>query len=172
MSKIVLALLILEEISNCESRSRGAPTTACRSLIPAHGYPAQRTHPPYQIIADPQKIYDNTTVTVTIRVVSKKYRFKGFIAQAKETAYWQRHFQPAIGTFKFTAGTRRLNCYHGEHNTITHSHAQYSEDVILTWMPPFKFRGRITFMGTIVGTFKKFWTRVYSNTVDIQDYPI
>ena len=152
--------------------NRGAPLTACRDLIPRHGFPSSASAPrPANISLDSDTLLPNQYLRVALR---SDRPFKGFLVKAESAE------EPgeAVGTWSIPWYSRPdaqyLHCGAKAQSAVTHSGPEFrgglKEDLFLVslqWRPPLGFQGTVVVRGTLVEDYQNFWTNILSHSVTI-----
>ncbi|KAI9554352.1 hypothetical protein GHT06_019624 [Daphnia sinensis] len=144
----------------------GAPTAACESMTPGHGYDVQNNSSPFntEIPAGTIAFMDDP-VHLELRASSGTY-FKGFLIMAFDKNDNSANPRP-IGTFKLIAGSdgQLKNCGTGTMNAVTHTNNVGKNLVRVDWQPPKYYMGTAIFRTTYVQDVSTYWVKTESITV-------
>ena len=172
-------LLIILLLSRSSGFQRGAPLTACRDLVPRHGFPSSSSSSstsassprPANISLDSDTLQPNQYLRVALR---SDRPFKGFLVKAESAE------EPgeALGTWSIPWYSRPdaqyLHCGAKAQSAVTHSGPEFQgglkEDLFLVslqWRPPLGFQGTVVVRGTLVEDYQNYWTDILSHSVTI-----
>ncbi|KAI9554205.1 hypothetical protein GHT06_019477 [Daphnia sinensis] len=164
---VIFAICIGTQVS---ATPNGAPVSACSTMTPEHGVPAQTTPSPYVTIPT---LMEDESVRLTLMANSSGYStFKGYLVMAFDKSLGDA--APPIGIFSETVeGTpvltpaNYLNCLSGVKNAATHKDNSAKVIVNLLWIPPYGFVGDVVFKTTFVQNGPSFWVKTLSDVVSI-----
>ncbi|XP_013200479.1 putative defense protein Hdd11 [Amyelois transitella] len=152
-------------VATADAYSAGAPTGACKDMIPRHPVSAQTRQPPYTITTSTKTVKGGNSMEVTISGKSPSDKIRGLLLQA-------RSGDDIVGSFKVDPKdpfAQLLNCGTPD-NAVTHKKHDESEDkqtVKFTWTPPADLKGEIKFRATIALNGAVFWVGVESAPVRV-----
>ncbi|VVC99469.1 unnamed protein product [Leptidea sinapis] len=132
----------------------GAPTSACKDMIPRHNAEPQEMPAPYVVTTSSKVVKAGEQIQVTVSGMSPSDTVKGLMMQA-------RAGEKPVGTF---------NIEDSNLDTVTHKRHDAKEDkqsITLTWTAPEDFDDVVKFRATIVLTVSKFWVGVESAAVKV-----
>ncbi|XP_059484956.1 putative ferric-chelate reductase 1 homolog [Neocloeon triangulifer] len=161
---LVAAVLLKSEV---RAFSKGAPDSACISMIPGHNVDPQDSPSPYTVELAPIK-NDNGRRLVNVTIVSQgNADFAGFIIQARPDGG-----NNALGSFEVRPELGKTHtCGSGLKNSVTHVDAKRKRTVELVWEAPSNFDGHVTFNATVVHNFATFWTGIKSIPLIVRSTP-
>ncbi|XP_041378673.1 putative ferric-chelate reductase 1, partial [Gigantopelta aegis] len=136
---VVVILHLLVVVYDVESRSSGAPSSACGSMTPSHGSQGRTDQPPFSLSVSSSTYTPGSTMTVTLRREGSG-TFKGFLVQVR-TADPTKDQSTRYG--QFSAGfNSRTEC---SGDAITHVNSNGKTEVTFTWTAPPTDQGDLQF---------------------------
>ncbi|XP_065343218.1 putative ferric-chelate reductase 1 homolog [Cloeon dipterum] len=137
---------------------RGAPDSACLSMLPGHGTDAQSSPSPYSIVLAPIE-NGNGRRLVNVTITSQgNADFAGFIIQARP-----ENSDNPVGTFEVRKeGAKAHTCGSGLKNSVTHTDKNPKRKVELIWEAPADYDGHVIFNASVVRDYSTFWTGIKS----------
>ncbi|KAK4009015.1 putative defense protein 3 isoform X1 [Daphnia magna] len=159
-------LLMVAPIDQIHGSPSGAPTAACESMTPGHGYDAQSNSSPFNTEIPAGMIaFMDDPVHLELRASSGTY-FKGFLIMAFDKDDNSATPRP-IGTFKLIEGSdgQLMNCGSGTMNAVTHTNNVGKNLVRVDWQPPKYYMGTAIFRTTYVQDVSTYWVKTESITV-------
>ncbi|XP_046651971.1 putative defense protein Hdd11 isoform X2 [Daphnia pulicaria] len=167
-----LFLLVAISIGRIDAFPNGAPSSACTTMSPVHGYPQfppQVTSSPFQteIPAGEYALMDKA-VRLELRSQKEKSKFKGFLVMAFDK---NNDAQP-IGTFQLPSDGKLMNCTADALDAATHTFNNEKQLVTIEWIPPLNYLGTVVFRTTYVQNVSTFWVKTESIPVSsVADIP-
>ncbi|XP_046452896.1 putative ferric-chelate reductase 1 homolog [Daphnia pulex] len=167
-----LFLLVVISIGRIEAFPNGAPSSACTTMSPVHGYPRfppQVTPSPFQteIPAGEYALMDKA-VRLELRSQNEMSKFKGFLVMAFDK---NNDAQP-IGTFQLPSDGKLMNCTADALDAATHTFNNEKQLVTVEWIPPMNYLGTVVFRTTYVQNVSTFWVKTESIAVSfVADIP-
>ncbi|XP_050675502.1 putative defense protein Hdd11-like [Leptidea sinapis] len=143
----------------------GAPTSACKDMIPRHNTEPQEMPAPYVVTTSSKVVKAGEQIQVTVSGMSPSDTVKGLMMQA-------RAGEKPVGTFNIEDSNpvvQLMKC-ENDGDTVTHKRHDAEEDkqsITLTWTAPEDFDDVVKFRATIVLTVSKFWVGVESAAVKV-----
>ncbi|CAF2552066.1 unnamed protein product [Rotaria sp. Silwood2] len=134
MNSFIYHLLIFVSISikPGHSYSSGAPSSACKSMMPQHGVSSQSCSSSYIIESDKVQYLKSDTVHITVRGSTNSDTFRGILLIAKTKTN-----QNIIGTWSaLGSDIRTLNCGGIDNTGITHNSPSDKSSIEALWYPP------------------------------------
>ncbi|XP_041970353.1 putative defense protein Hdd11-like [Aricia agestis] len=163
--KIACAFMVVALAVYAEAYSEGAPTSACKDMIPRHPVEPKKTPAPYIVTTNTKVVKAGTPLEVTISGKTPKDTIKGLMLQARVGD------QP-VGTFKLAPNeqlVQLLKCSNAG-DTVTHKKHDASLDrqtITLTWVPPADLNDEVKFRATIALNGAVFWVGVESAPIKV-----
>ncbi|XP_053607052.1 putative defense protein Hdd11 [Plodia interpunctella] len=152
-------------VAVADAYSAGAPTGACKDMIPRHPLSPQTKPAPYIITPSTTTVKAGSPMELTISGKSPSDKIRGLLLQA-------RSGEDIVGSFKVEPNdpvVQLLNCGKPD-NAVTHKKHDESQDkqhLKLTWTPPSDLKGEIKFRATIALNGAVFWVGVESAPVKV-----
>ncbi|XP_071944812.1 uncharacterized protein [Antedon mediterranea] len=146
-----------------ESRSNGAPDSACTGMTPQHASGAQVNPSPFTITTSRPSYVLGGTLQVSITSPSS-LQYAGILLQART-----RVTREIVGRWMPStyAGIQLKTCTE-EDDSVTHSYAFLKPFTThYTWKAPDSFDEDIEFIATFVVTYDIFWTGISSGVVSV-----
>ncbi|XP_018602093.1 putative defense protein Hdd11 isoform X1 [Scleropages formosus] len=158
MGTVLIGVLVLQVLSHGLGLPTGAPTSACKDMMPRHaGVQPQPAPVPYTIHTSSRSFQANQPVTVAI----KGPDYTGILLEARSG-----NSADALGTWQIPpANTRFLQCSHNPQGAITHANTNVkNSSTTYTWMPPDGV-SNIYFKATVAQQRTVYWLNVRSETL-------
>ncbi|XP_005795010.1 putative defense protein Hdd11-like [Xiphophorus maculatus] len=159
---LLLCLLTLQFLCIVDCYPNGAPTGACKDMMPQHAGVVPQTSPaPYTILTNMKRYLPGMPVTVTI--IGPQYR--GVLLEAR-----REHFNDAYGSWKIPPpDTKFLQCSGNPQGAITHANTNLkSNTTVYTWIPH-DIMHPVYFMATVAQQRTVYWINVRSNILPSED---
>ncbi|KAM4578173.1 putative defense protein 3 [Fundulus diaphanus] len=153
---LLLSLIALQVLCLVHCYPNGAPTGACKDMMPKHaGVVPQPSPAPYSILTNTKKYQAGMPVTVTI--IGPQYR--GVLLEARTEG-----FNDAYGTWKLPPpDTKFLQCSGNPEGAMTHANTNLKGNAtVYTWIPHDTVNP-IYFMATVAQQRTIYWLNVRSN---------
>ncbi|CAL1543833.1 unnamed protein product [Lymnaea stagnalis] len=133
--------------------SGGPPDTACNTMVPSHGVPAQNSQAPYKVTQSKTTAVPGELIEVTL---SGNVPFKGFFIRARQGSNFIE------GTYQFPNIAQ--NKCNGQ--AVSHNSPNPKDSVKVTWTAPANIAsGAIQFVATVVQEKQIFWVMIPSSDV-------
>ncbi|MEQ2225940.1 hypothetical protein ILYODFUR_022700 [Ilyodon furcidens] len=159
---LLLGLLTLQVLGFVDCYPSGAPTGACKDMMPRHaGVVPQPSPAPYSILTNTRRFQPGMPVTVTI--IGPPYR--GVLLEARTEGH-----NDAYGTWKLPPpDTKFLECSGNPQGAITHANTNLKgNSTIYTWIPHDTVNP-VYFMATVAQQRTIYWLNVRSNILTIEN---
>lgn len=151
---LLLEVMYIVESSPPHGSTNALLFDACESLDLSNGSQPQQSGPcPFRFELDKTQIFSNESVVFAIKSDNQR-KFKGFMVQGRNK------LDKPVGRFELCSyNMKTISCPGGQRNTAAHSNADENEIIDMTWYPPEKFAGEITFYATVVQDRETLWVK-------------
>ncbi|XP_014840791.1 PREDICTED: putative defense protein 3 [Poecilia mexicana] len=159
---LLLGLFTLQFLCFVDCYPNGAPTGACKDMMPRHaGVVPQPSPAPYTILTNMKRYLPGMPVTVTI--IGPEYR--GVLLEAR-----RENFNDAYGSWKTPPpDTKFLQCSGNPQGAITHANTNLkSNTTVYTWIPH-DIMHPVYFKATVAQQRTVYWINVRSNILPSED---
>jgi len=137
----------------------GAPTSACKNMVPLHGVDPQSPPSPYSLTYTEELSGYNIVLEA-----AGGDSFKGFFIQAREGGS-----SNPVGAFSFSSSdVQYVDCSGGTNNAVTHTSNSEKTKIEVSWEPSLAYTGEVIFTASVVRAKEVFWVRQESEALVIQ----
>ncbi|KAK0181743.1 hypothetical protein PV327_003999 [Microctonus hyperodae] len=139
--------------------SSGAPSMACKTLLPLHENTSpSKSNPKFEIRTVP----GHGRIRITLGS-NEGFPFMGFIINARDVESGE-----IVGEFVDIPNTvQGVQCTPGINNTVTHRDSSEKHNIELEWTVPSDYEGTIIFNSTFVQSYTMYWVGVESSRITI-----
>nr|CAH0100363.1 unnamed protein product [Daphnia galeata] len=167
ITAFLLATLSIDRIGGS---STGAPTQACATMTPEHGFePQLPISSPFKTeIPAGNKVLMDEAVQLELRSQNSLVPFKGYLVMAFD----QNNDTQPIGSFKLPSDGQLIDCIGGVRNAATHKLNNAKQLATVDWVPPKNYMGTVVFRTTFVLNATTYWVKTESIAVSFVMAPV
>lgn len=140
LNKLVSVAFIFAVIHQSYGYMDGAPVSACTTMLPDHGAPAQGSASPVNVVPSANSVSPGGQIQVRIEGIAAAFIFRGFFIQARDL-----NGQTILGDFVGATGVNLRTCGTTANSAATHTNFAERSYQLVTWRAPANFSGNVRF---------------------------